>query len=166
MKRQIQRVTDLEKQYVLEVLDTQFRTSKGSMMTKRLEALFAEKFDSKYAISFVNGTATMHAALAARGIGPGDEVIVPAHTFIATAAAATFAGATPVLVDVEEKSYNLDPAQITIAVRSGAGVDGSDRVTIANLAQLVNVIAPILPPGLTIPISVAVACGVSIPDCT
>jgi len=111
MKRQIQRVTELEKQYVLEVLDTQFRTSKGSMMTKRLEALFAEKFDSKYAISFVNGTATMHAALAAKGIGPGDEVIVPPLTMSSTSFAVCHAGALPVFAD-------LDPALVETARRS------------------------------------------------
>ena len=49
-------------------------------MTSRLEKAFAEKFDQKYAICFVNGTATMHAALVAAGIGPGDEVIVPPLT--------------------------------------------------------------------------------------
>ena len=73
----IQRITDRERAYVLEVLDSEFRSSTGGRMTKRLEELFAETFQSRYAISFINGTATMHAALVAAGIGPGDEVIVP-----------------------------------------------------------------------------------------
>ena len=112
MKRQIQRVTELERNYVLEVLDTQFRTSKGSMMTKRLESEFAEKFNSKYAISFVNGTATMHAALAARGIGPGDEVIVPPLTMSSTSFAVCHAGALPVFADLDPNTWTISPAEI------------------------------------------------------
>ena len=72
-----QRITERERAYVQEVLDTQFHTSAGSLMTTRLERKFAEVFHSNYAISFINGTATMHSALVAAGVGPGDEVIVP-----------------------------------------------------------------------------------------
>ena len=64
----IQRITARERAYVQEVLDAQFHTSAGSMMSTRLERQFAEKFQSKYAISFINGTATMHAALVAAGV--------------------------------------------------------------------------------------------------
>jgi len=55
-------------------------------------------------------------SLRALGIGPGDEVIVPAHTFIATAAAVTFAGARPILVDVDPATYNIDVAQVEAAI--------------------------------------------------
>ena len=89
------RITDLERRYVLEVLDGQFRTSAGSAMTRRLEEKFAATFGCEYAISFINGTATMHAALAAAGIGPGDEVIVPPLTMASTAFAVLHAGAVP-----------------------------------------------------------------------
>jgi perosamine synthetase len=108
----IERITHREKKYVLEVLDSQFRTSMGSMMTKRLEEKFAEKFQSKFAISFINGTATMHAALHAAGIGPGDEVIVPPLTMASTSFAVLHAGATPVFADIDPDCWTIDPASI------------------------------------------------------
>ena len=101
-----------EHKYIQEVLDQEFRTSSGAMMMKRLEAAFAERFDSKYAISFVNGTATMHAALEAMGVGVGDEVIVPPLTMSATSFAVMQAGATPVFADVNDKTFQIDPASI------------------------------------------------------
>ena len=101
------RITDLERRYVLEVLDGQFRTSAGSSMTRRLEEKFAATFGCEYAISFINGTATMHAALAAAGIGPGDEVIVPPLTMASTAFAVLHAGAVPVFADIDPG--HLDP---------------------------------------------------------
>src|SRR5690349_15875093 len=90
-----------ELKYVEEVLRSEFRSSLGSAMTKRLEAAFAERFGTRYAISHVNGTATMHALLEARGIGPGDEVIVPPLTMSATTFAVLQANATPVFADVD-----------------------------------------------------------------
>ncbi len=101
-----------EEKYVLEVLDTQFRSSKGSLMTSRLEASFAEKFGSKYGIAFVNGTATMHALLEAKGIGPGDEVIVPPLTMSATTFAVLQANATPVFADVEPDTFQISASSI------------------------------------------------------
>lgn len=106
------RITDLEHSYVRQVLEGQFRTSVGSAMTKRLEQAFTEKFDSKYAISFVNGTATLHAALVAAGIGPGDEVIVPPLTMASTAFAPLHAGAVPIFADIDPDTWTLDPASV------------------------------------------------------
>jgi dTDP-4-amino-4,6-dideoxygalactose transaminase len=63
-----------------------------------------------------SGLAALELSLRALGIGPGDEVIVPAHTFVATAAAVTFAGAQPVLVDVDERTYNLDVRLLEAAI--------------------------------------------------
>src|SRR6478672_4685802 len=97
----IQRITERERAYVQEVLDAQFHTSAGSMMSTRLERQFAGKFQSKYAISFINGTATMHAALVAAGVGPGDEVIVPPLTMASTAWVVYQAQATPVFADID-----------------------------------------------------------------
>ena len=65
-----------------------------------------------YAISFINGTATMHAALAAMGIGPGDEVIVPPLTMAATSMAVLHAGAVPVFADIDPDTWNIDPQSI------------------------------------------------------
>jgi perosamine synthetase len=110
------RITDLERRYVLEVLDGQFRTSAGSSMTRRLEERFAASFGCEYAISFINGTATMHAALAAAGIGPGDEVIVPPLTMASTAFAVLHAGAIPVFTDIDPHTWTLAPASVAAAV--------------------------------------------------
>ncbi len=103
------RISDLERKYVNETLDAQFRTHAGSVMMSRLEKAFAEKFGTKYAISFINGTATMHAALAAKGIGPGDEVIVPPLTMASTTFAVMHAGAMPVFADIDADTWNIDP---------------------------------------------------------
>jgi len=106
------RITDLERAYVKEVLDTDFRTSGGGIMTARLEKAFADRFDSRFAISFTNGTATMHAVLAAAGIGRGDEVIVPPLTMAATSFAVCHAGATPVFADIDPEMWTIDPDSI------------------------------------------------------
>jgi perosamine synthetase len=65
-----------------------------------------------HAVTFNSGTSALHAAMMAYGIGPGDEVIVPSFTFIATANAPLFVGAKPVFADVEEETYGLDPADV------------------------------------------------------
>jgi perosamine synthetase len=101
-----------ELKYVTEVLETEFRSSRGSMMMRRLEDAFAKRFGGKYAISFVNGTATMHAALEAWGIGPGDEVIVPPLTMSATTFAVLQASATPVFADVDPDTFQISAASI------------------------------------------------------
>jgi perosamine synthetase len=110
------RIGELEKRYVLEVLDSQFRTSSGGRMTARLEAKFAEVFGCRYAISFVNGTATMHAALVAAGVGPGDEVIVPPLTMASTTFAVLHAGATPIFADIDPETWTIDPRSIASAI--------------------------------------------------
>ncbi len=72
------------------------------------EEEFARYCGASYAVGVDSGTAALELALRALGIGPGDEVLVPANSFIASAAAVTFSGATPVLVDVDPLTYNLD----------------------------------------------------------
>jgi perosamine synthetase len=64
------------------------------------------------AVSCVNGTAALHLALSALGIGPRDEVIVPTLTYIATVNAVRYCGGTPVFVDSESETMNLDPGQV------------------------------------------------------
>lgn len=106
------RVTDKERLYVQQVLDSQFRSSSGSMMTRRLEEKFTELFQVKYAIAHINGTATLHSALVAAGVGPGDEVIVPPLTMSSTSFAVLHANAIPVFADVDPRTFNIDPAQV------------------------------------------------------
>lgn len=95
-------------EYVNEVLESQLRKSADSRMTEKWEVKFAEAFGVKYAISHVNGTVTMHSALAALGVGPGDEVIVPALTMAAPALVVLYCGATPVFADVDQRTFVMD----------------------------------------------------------
>ena len=106
------RVFGNELKYVQEVLETEFRSSSGSTMMRRLEDEFARRFGTKYAISFINGTATLHAALEAWGIGPGDEVIVPPLTMSAPAFAVLQANATPVFADVDPRTFQISVSSI------------------------------------------------------
>ena len=112
MSRRIERITDRERKYVQQVLDAQFRSSAGSIMSKPLEELFAERFNSRFAIAFSNGTCTMHAALAAAGIGPGDEVIVPPLTMASTSLAVLHAGAIPIFADIDPHTWTIDPKSV------------------------------------------------------
>ncbi len=77
----------------------------------RFEEEFAEFCQAKYAVGVDSGTSALELALRGLGIGPGDEVLVPANSFIASAAAVSFAGAAPVLVDCDPLTYNLDVQQ-------------------------------------------------------
>lgn len=80
------------------------------------EIEFAKEHDVKYCYGVSSGTDGNHIALWALGIGPGDEVIIPANTFIATAWGATLCGAKPVFVDCHEESYNIDPEKVEAAI--------------------------------------------------
>lgn len=113
-----QRVTDLERSYAKEVLDGQFRKSVEGRMTERLETTFAGIFGVRYAISHVNGTVTMHSALAAAGVGPGDEVIVPALTMASTAFAALYVQARPVFADVDPDTFTINPEDVRRKITS------------------------------------------------
>ncbi len=79
---------------------------------QEFEGLISEYIGARYAVAFNTGTSALHAVLLAYGIGPGDEVIVPSFTFIATANAPLFVGAKPVFVDIEETTYGLDPDSV------------------------------------------------------
>nr|WP_320161321.1 DegT/DnrJ/EryC1/StrS family aminotransferase [uncultured Methanoregula sp.] len=76
------------------------------------EKMIADYIGTKYCLTFNSGTSALHAVLSAYGIGPGDEVIVPSFTFIATANAPKFVGAKPVFADIEESTFGLDPAEV------------------------------------------------------
>jgi perosamine synthetase len=114
----MKRITDLEKKYVLEVLENQFETSKNSIFNNRLEKAFAEKFNSNFAIGHVNGTATMHTALVALGVSTGDEVIVPPLTMSSTSLAVLQNGSIPVYADVDPNTFNISPEAIRKVITS------------------------------------------------
>jgi len=90
-------------------------TGFGPKVTE-LNERFARYCDAKYGAAVCNGTVSMELALLAMGIGPGDEVIVPAATFIATSLVVSHVGATPVFVDIEPDTLCLDPARVEDAI--------------------------------------------------
>ena len=103
-----------EARAVEEVLDSGFLTM-GPKVAEFEDAL-AGACEVPYAVAVSSGTAALHLAVLAAGIGPGDEVIVPAYTFPATANVVALAEARPVLVDVDPATMNLDLAQVSAAV--------------------------------------------------
>jgi len=102
-------VTEQDVQAVLECLESGWLTM--GPRTLAFEQALAEYIGTPHAVTVSSGTAALHLAHLAAGIGPGDEVIVPAFTFVASAAAARYAGAEPVLCDVvSARDFNIDPA--------------------------------------------------------
>jgi|ERR1039457_4782577 perosamine synthetase len=104
-----------EKRYVLDCLDSNWISSNGKYI-ERFETEFAAFCGARYGIACTNGTAALHLALLAMGLGPGDEVIVPTLTFVATANAVTYCGARPVFVDSELCTWNVDPKLIEASI--------------------------------------------------
>lgn len=100
-----------EKEYVMDCLESTWISSRGKYI-ELFESAFAEFCGVEHAVSCSNGTTALHLALLALGVGPGDEVIVPTLTFVATANAVTYCGARPVFVDAEPRTWNMDPALI------------------------------------------------------
>ena len=100
-----------EKRYVKKCMDTNWISSKGEFIEK-FESTFARKVGAKYGVGVLNGTVALHLALAALDIGPGDEVIIPTFTMIATPNSVRYTGAKPVLVDSELKTWNIDASKI------------------------------------------------------
>ncbi|MBI3709087.1 MAG: DegT/DnrJ/EryC1/StrS family aminotransferase [Proteobacteria bacterium] len=104
-----------ESRYVNECLTTNWISSQGAFV-RRFESDFAQRIGAGHALAVSNGTVALHLALLALGVGKGDEVIVPDLTFAATINAAFYAGATPVIVDVDRTTWNIDPAAIAAAI--------------------------------------------------
>ncbi|MBT4824940.1 DegT/DnrJ/EryC1/StrS family aminotransferase [Candidatus Woesearchaeota archaeon] len=100
-----------ELKYVTECIETGWISSAGKFVEK-FEEKFADFCNVKHGVSCSNGTVAIHLALMALGIGKGDEVIIPDYTFAATANAVLYTGAKPILVDVEEDTWCMDPKLI------------------------------------------------------
>lgn len=99
-------ITALEKRYVAEAVESAWYENAG-VFNERFERAFAEAHDVPFAVSLPSCTSALHLALLALGVGPGDEVIVPDVTWIATAAAVKYVGATPVFADVDPTTWCL-----------------------------------------------------------
>jgi dTDP-4-amino-4,6-dideoxygalactose transaminase len=113
---------DAERKALLEVLDSRIWWRTPGTKTLAFEQAFAKFHGAKHGLAVTNGTAALEVAIFAAGIGPGDEVIIPDYTFVATASAVLSAGALPVTVDVSPETYCLDPklAEAAITPRTKA----------------------------------------------
>ena len=96
-----------EKEFLCRAIDSGFVSTIGPFV-EEFEKLFARFLSTPKAVSVQSGTAALHVALHELGIGPGDEVIVPALTFIASVNPVMYVGATPVIVDVDTPSHSID----------------------------------------------------------
>lgn len=103
-------IGEKEIEYVKQVVESTWISSRGEFLDG-FERLFAEKVGAKYAVAVNSGTSALHLSLAALGIGPGDEVIIPDATMVSTAFAVSYLGATPVFVDCDEY-YQIDVTKI------------------------------------------------------
>ena len=101
-----------ELKYLEKVLQAKSWSATGGSWNRTLESEFAKKFGVKYAVALNSGTATLHAALEASGVGPGDEVISPALTVIMDTTATIHANAIPVYADVHRETFTIDPRDI------------------------------------------------------
>jgi perosamine synthetase len=107
-----------EAQAVAEVLESGQLTMGPKV--EELERALAEACGTEHAVAVSSGTAALHLAVLALGVGPGDEVLLPAYTFPATANVVALAGARPVFVDVDPETMNLDPAKLELGPRAKA----------------------------------------------
>lgn len=104
-----------ERRYLNQCLKSGWISSQGPFVA-RFEREFAQYLDVPSAVAVSSGTAALHLALAALGIGPGDEVIVPDLTFAATINSVIYCGATPVLVDVDRDTWSMAPGAVAAAI--------------------------------------------------
>ncbi|MEW6172105.1 MAG: LegC family aminotransferase [Bacillota bacterium] len=116
-------IGELEREYVMRALESGYVSSAGPLIGE-FEERFAAYVGARCAVATVNGTSAIHLALRLLGIRPGDEVIVPALTFIGTVNPVVYLGATPVVVDVDPQTWNIsvDAMEEAITKRTRAVV--------------------------------------------
>ncbi len=103
---------DTEKKYLLNVLESREWGKISGNMNTEFEERFSQFQNAKHTITVCNGTVALRIALFAAGVGPGDEVIVPSYTFVATATAVLEANAIPIFADIDEDTFNISPDSI------------------------------------------------------
>ena len=121
--------------YLQECIDSNFVSSVGPFV-ERFEAEFAAVVGARYAVACASGTAAIHLALRVLDVGPGDDVLVSDLTFVASVNPIAYVGATPILVDAEDTTLNLDPALVVdeldrrarIGLRQPAAIEVVDLV--------------------------------------
>ena len=121
-----------EKKAVADVLESGMIAQGPKVL--EFEKEFTSVINSNHAVAVSSGTTAIHLALVANGIKPGDEVITSPFTFIATATPILFCGATPIFVDIDPKTFNIDPLKIEAAITFLE--TGGQRVVICALDNL------------------------------
>lgn len=106
-----------EETYAADAVRSTWISSTGPYLA-RFEREFADVCGTRYALAVSNGTVALHLALVALGVGPGDEVIVPSLTYVASVNAVAYTGAEPVFVDVDPESWCLSPEDVAAAITS------------------------------------------------
>jgi perosamine synthetase len=130
-----------EWKYLKECLDSTYVSSVGKFVD-RFESDLADFADARFAVAMVNGTCALHIALQLAGVKFGDEVLVPALTFVATANAVSYCGATPHFVDSEERTLGVDPdtlrkyLQATTEIRGGQCINRKTECVIRALVPV------------------------------
>lgn len=106
---------EIEKEFLCRAIDSGFVSTIGPFV-EEFETIISNYLATSKAVSVQSGTAALHVALHEHGIGPGNEVIVPALTFIASVNPVMYMGATPVIVDVDRETWNIYPESIEAAI--------------------------------------------------
>ena len=109
-------ITDDDRRYINQVLDSGIVAGGTAPQVSALEREWASYVGSKHCLTTTSGTAALHMGLAAFGVGPGDEVITSAFTFLASASCALHQNAIPVFVDIDPRTYNMDPTKLEAAI--------------------------------------------------
>jgi dTDP-4-amino-4,6-dideoxygalactose transaminase len=105
-----------EKKYLLKALENGQWGKTSGKLNEEFEKKYSAFQNAKHTITVCNGTVALRIALYAAGVGPGDEVIIPSYTFVATATAVIEANAVPVFVDIDEDTFNISPESIEKAI--------------------------------------------------
>ena len=131
--------------YLEECLSTNYVSSVGPFV-ERFETEFAARVGSRHAVACASGTAAIHLALRVLDIGPGDDVLVPSLTFVASVNPIVYVGATPILVDSEAETLNLDPGAVVEELdrRARLGIRQPAAIEVVDLLGHPAAIGPIL----------------------
>jgi len=128
--------------YVSDCIQTGWISSAGSYI-QRFEKEFAAYLHVKHAVTTTSGTTALHLALASLGIGPGQEVIIPALTMIAVPYAVLYTGARPAIIDVDRETFNIDPGKIIEFVKKSCRFDHRRKILVNKKTK--NIVRAILP---------------------
>ena len=115
----------------------------GGPMVENFERAFATFCDSKHSVAVNSGTDALRFALMAAGVREGDVVITVAHTFIATTEAISQAGALPEFVDIDDRTYNMDPEKLREYLEEKCSKDSSGKLTSKRSGRPVTAIVPV-----------------------